>query len=59
MPWMEEDIKRRALEKPISSLSGQLDPYNNPLIMPLAEFVDAPLVKELLHNGAALQVTDS
>ncbi len=56
---MEEDIKWRALENPISSLSGQLDPYNNPLIMPLAEFVDAPLVEELLHNGAALQVTNS
>lgn len=59
VPWLEEDIKRRALENPISSLSGQLDPYNNPLIMPLAEFVDAPLVEELLHNGAAIQVTDS
>ncbi|BDA40770.1 Protein-tyrosine sulfotransferase [Coccomyxa sp. Obi] len=56
VPWMEEDIKRRALENPTSSLSGQLDPYNNPLIMPLAEFVDAPIVEELLHNGASLQV---
>ncbi len=59
VPWMEEDIKRRALDNPISSLSGQLDPYNNPLIMPLADFIDAPLVEELLHNGASLQVTDS
>jgi hypothetical protein len=33
-----------------------LDPYNNSLVMPLAEFVEHPIAAELLHNGATLQV---
>ncbi|KAI8474343.1 MAG: hypothetical protein J3K34DRAFT_138880 [Monoraphidium minutum] len=37
-------------------LVGQLDPYNNDLVMPLAEFVAHPIAAELLHNGGAYQV---
>ena len=33
-----------------------LDPYNNPLVMPLKDFVESPVVADLLHDGAALQV---
>ncbi len=33
-----------------------LDPYDNLLVMPLAEFVEHPIARELLHNGATLQV---
>lgn len=33
-----------------------LDPYDNPLTMPLREFVVHPEVDDLLSNGAAMQV---
>ncbi|KAL6765032.1 hypothetical protein V8C86DRAFT_1223852 [Haematococcus lacustris] len=33
-----------------------LDPYNNPLVMPLHEFIRHPIAKELLHNGQMMQV---
>lgn len=33
-----------------------LDPYNNPLTMPLREFVEHPLVRNTIHNGASLQI---
>jgi hypothetical protein len=33
-----------------------LNPYNNSLVMPLAEFIEHPIAHELLHNGGALQV---
>jgi hypothetical protein len=29
-----------------------LDPYNNPLYMPLEQFVEHPIAKEVLHKGA-------
>ena len=32
------------------------DPYNHSLYMSLQQFVEEPLVQELLHDGAALQV---
>jgi hypothetical protein len=62
VPWMEADMHaRKAIAAAAcsggSALEGTpLDPYDNPLAMPLAQFVDAPIVAELLHNGAALQV---
>ena len=33
-----------------------LDPYDNPLVMSLKEFVEHPISKELLHNGQTFQV---
>ncbi len=33
-----------------------LDPYNNKLYMPLEQFVDHPIAKELIHNGIFFQV---
>jgi hypothetical protein len=53
---MEEDIRWRASKNDSMALSGSLDPYDNILFMPLTQFLDAPIVQELLHNGAALQV---
>ncbi|KIY96433.1 hypothetical protein MNEG_11528 [Monoraphidium neglectum] len=41
-------------EKP--RLLPPLNPYDNDLVMPLAEFVHHPIAKELLHNGEAFQV---
>jgi hypothetical protein len=31
------------------------DPYHNELVMPLTEFLEQPIVEDLLHNGATLQ----
>ena len=63
VPWMEAELLARAaaIRAPRAGAEGTpapppLDPYNNPLAMPLAEFLDAPIVADLLHNGAALQV---
>jgi len=33
-----------------------LDPYDNPLVLPLADFVKHPIAKDLLHNGQIFQV---
>ena len=33
-----------------------LDMYNNSLVMPLYEFIEHPVVHELLHNGGTMQV---
>ena len=33
-----------------------LNPYDNPLAMPLAEFAKHPIAQELIHNGASFQV---
>ena len=33
-----------------------LDAYNNSLVMPLHEFIEHPIVHELLHNGGTMQV---
>ena len=33
-----------------------LDPYDNPLVLSLKDFVDHPIAQELLHNGQAFQV---
>ena len=41
------------------SAASPLDPYNNSLVMPLAEFIEHPLAKELVHNGQSLQVFDT
>ncbi|KAF8067374.1 hypothetical protein HT031_002422 [Scenedesmus sp. PABB004] len=37
-------------------LVPNLDPYNNRLFMPLAEFIKQPIATELLHNGEFMQV---
>lgn len=37
-------------------LVPNLDPYNNRMFMPLAEFMRQPIAGELLHNGELLQV---
>ena len=36
-----------------AQLLPTLDPYDNPLYMPLSEFVGHPIAQELLHNGQA------
>jgi hypothetical protein len=37
-------------------LVPNLDPYNNRMFMPLAEFMRQPIAGELLHNGELMQV---
>eukprot|EP00884_Botryococcus_braunii_P009434 jgi/Botrbrau1/18492/Bobra.0072s0071.1 len=46
---------KRALYKQLG-FHSHFDPYNNDIAMPLQEFLSDPIVTELLHNGAALQV---
>jgi len=52
VPWMEADISQRQANPG----SNSADPYDNGLYMPLHDFIEEPIVKDLLHNGAALQV---
>ncbi len=44
---------------PAGAPDKPLDPYNNRLIMPLAEFVAHPMVDDVLGNGQAMQVCTS
>ena len=62
VPWMEADLRARAarLNKEEAAPGAKretaaVDPYDNALLMPLREFLAAPIVADLLHNGAALQ----
>jgi hypothetical protein len=41
-------------QKPL--LLPPLDPYDNEIVMPLAEFAAHPIAAELIHDGQALQV---
>jgi hypothetical protein len=65
VPWVEADLRVRAAAMRAARADEErtppppLDPYDNPLAMPLREFLDAPIVADLLHNGAALQVCPS
>lgn len=45
--------QRNATEAP----DEPLDPYENSLIMPLADFVAHPMVDDVLGNGEAMQVS--
>lgn len=65
IPLIEDDMwKRVASERALagndSFLAGNnedpLDPYDNPLLMPLREFAVHPVVDDLLSNGAAMQL---
>ncbi|KAL0026487.1 hypothetical protein WJX77_002347 [Trebouxia sp. C0004] len=40
----------------VDPAASPLDPYQNSLVMPLAEFIEHPLAHELVHNGQTLQV---
>lgn len=55
VPWMEKDMRQQRAGLGIQGSPGT-DPYNNGLYIPLHRFVEEPIVKDLLHNGAALQV---
>ena len=56
-PQVAAERARPKPEAPQSEELPPLDPYNNSLIMPLAEFIQHPDVHDLLHNGAAYQVS--
>lgn len=58
VPWLEDDLRARAAAAPAGvELPAHADPYDCPAVaMPLAEFLEAPLVRDLVHNGSALQV---
>lgn len=59
VPWMEGILraKKDAAERTNPfAIEGNLDPYDNPLTMSLREFSEHPVVDELVHDGATLQV---
>ena len=61
-PWMEADMtQRQAAKSGAAGAAGSAgtDSYDNSLFMPLRQFIEEPIVKDLLHNGAALQVSHS
>ena len=35
---------------------GEVDPYDNEVLMPLSEFIERPEALDLLHDGQVLQV---
>ncbi|KAL0036133.1 hypothetical protein WJX79_004855 [Trebouxia sp. C0005] len=57
VPFIRQDLMRRAGDMHLSEAAvSPLDPYQNSLVMPLAEFIEHPLAHELIHNGQTLQV---
>ncbi|KAL0055720.1 hypothetical protein WJX82_003741 [Trebouxia sp. C0006] len=60
VPFIRQDLMRRAgdihLSEAAEPAASPLDPYQNSLVMPLAEFIEHPLADELVHNGQTLQV---
>ena len=59
VPWLEEELHVRARHvqaRKYSKQDGPLDPYNNSLALPLSEWIEHPLVHELVHDGETLQV---
>jgi hypothetical protein len=58
VPWMEADMERRraGIGAEVPQGNQGADPYDHSLYMSMQQFVEEPLVQELLHNGAALQV---
>lgn len=55
VPWLEDEVQTRNRAPGAASVSVE-DPYNSPLIVPLAEWIEHPLVQEHIHNGQTLQV---
>ena len=59
VPWMEEELHARAPAVAARSLikeADSVDPWNNTMILPLHEWIEHPLVHELIHDGQTLQV---
>lgn len=60
VPFIRQDLMKRAGDIHLSDAPdpavSPLDPYQNSLVMPLAEFIEHPLAHELVHNGQTLQV---
>ena len=59
VPWLEDELHARSLNVQARLLTDDdnpLDPYNNSMVLPLAEFIEHPLAHELVHNGETLQV---
>ena len=58
VPWLEDDLRARSAANPGRSAATEAggDPYDSPAVaMPLREFLEAPFVRDTLHNGSALQ----
>ncbi|KAL3153929.1 hypothetical protein ABBQ32_013491 [Trebouxia sp. C0010 RCD-2024] len=58
IPFMEQEVKGRAATRNHEEDTQQtsLDPYNNGFVISLADFIEHPLARELVHDGQTLQV---
>ncbi|XP_031121185.1 protein-tyrosine sulfotransferase-like [Ipomoea triloba] len=61
VPWMTKDLFSRKDVRMLKGESGAVIGANNPynveeMVMPLHEFINDPIVLDLVHNGATFQV---
>uniref|UniRef100_A0A1D2A2H5 Uncharacterized protein n=1 Tax=Auxenochlorella protothecoides TaxID=3075 RepID=A0A1D2A2H5_AUXPR len=52
--WWNRSTNATSLTAPTPMAT--LEPYSNPLVMPLAEWIEHPIARELVHEGATLQL---
>ncbi|KAK9805930.1 hypothetical protein WJX73_005869 [Symbiochloris irregularis] len=55
VPWLEDEVQTRTRTAGAANASVE-DPYNSPLIVPLAQWIEHPLVLEHIHDGQTLQI---
>lgn len=59
VPWMREDLfaRREAREKNGHSVVISTNPYDTKeMVMPLHEYINNPIARDIIHNGATFQV---
>ncbi|XP_022970308.1 protein-tyrosine sulfotransferase-like isoform X1 [Cucurbita maxima] len=59
VPWMRADLfARRHARRQKGSSEDKIDsPYDmKDILMPLQEFIDDPIVRDIVHNGATFQI---
>ncbi|CAN4120294.1 unnamed protein product [Withania somnifera] len=59
VPWMREDLfaRREARKQSGHSVVISTNPYDSKdMVMPLHEYINNPIARDILHNGATFQV---
>lgn len=59
VPWMREDLfaRREAREQNGHSVVTSTNPYDTKeMVMPLHEYINNPIARDIIHNGATFQV---
>ncbi|KZV35170.1 protein-tyrosine sulfotransferase-like [Dorcoceras hygrometricum] len=60
VPWMREDLfaRRDARKLKPDAYSVTNNPYDmEDILMPLHEYINSPIAKDIIHNGATFQIT--